>query len=262
MTSVVNIINQALNMIGEQTQVSSIDPSDGSPAANVAATLYQTKADALMRAAPWGFATKQVYLTPLRSVISSDGSLSLDPPPQPWQYEYGYPSDCIRARAILPRINYASTSPSGTVVPLTTATTYDQWGWANGPIPFKIALDLDPSQDNDIKVILTNVFQAQLIYTKRVEDPNLWDPSFTNALTCYLAVWFVNALGRNTEAFRDQIRIANDIVATARSDDGNEGSTTVDNTPDWIRIRGGPGPTAVQTNGGWDRLLWPGGGAY
>lgn len=258
MTSAVDVVNIALHTIGEQTTVQSIDPSDGSPAANAAAILYQPKINALFRAAPWGFATKQTFLTQLRAVMV-DGELSDDPPPQPWLYEYAYPSDCIRGRFILP--NFRPTSSSGGV-PLTTYSNvnYAQSRyWAGEPIPWKLGLDLSPEEDVDIKVIFCNIPQAQLVYTKQVDDPNLWDAQFLNAASTYLGVWLLNSLGRNSQGFRDQIALAMDIIRQARADDGNEGNTTVDNTPDWIRIRGGGWPTAEQSNYGWDRIEWPGG---
>ena len=257
MTSAIDLCNQALYTIGEQTTIQSFQ--DGSPAANACATLYQPKLDALFRAAPWGFATKQIFLSQVRAV-QIDGELTDDPPPQPWLYEYLYPSDCIRARFILP--NFLPTSSSG-AVPMTTLNNVSYWnvrGWQGQPLPYKIALDTDPTEDNDIKVILTNIFQAQMVYTKRVDDPNLFDPQFINAAATYLGVWLLNALGRNAQSFRDQIALSMDIIKQARSDDGNEGTLTVDNSPDWIRIRGGGGPTAEMANFGWyDRLEWPGG---
>lgn len=255
MVSAVDICNQAFMMIGEQTTIQQLTPSDGTAAGNAAAALYQTKINALFRAAPWGFATKQVFLTQLRSVIASDGSLSDDPPPQPWLYEYAYPSDCIRGRFILP--NFGSTSSA---IPLTTYqnTSYINQFWMGGPIAWKLGLDTDPSGEDDVKVILTNQPQAQLVYTRQVDNPNLWDAQFINAATTYLGVWFLNALSRNAQGFRDQIALAMDIIRQARVDDGNEGNTTVDNVPDWIRIRGGGWPTATQANFGWDRLEWPG----
>lgn len=258
MTSAVDVVNIALHTIGEQTTVQSIDPSDGSPAANAAAILYQPKINALFRAAPWGFATKQTFLTLLRWV-SLDGELSDDPPPQPWLYEYAYPSDCIRGRYILP--NFRPTSSSG--IPLTTFsnTNFNQLrNWQGEPLPWKIGLDLAVDGEEDIKVLFCNTPQAQLVYTKQVDDPNLWDAQFLNAAATYLGVWLLNSLGRNAQGFRDQIALAMDIIRQARADDGNEGNTVVDNDPDWIRVRG-IGSTSMQKNFGrmWDALEWPGG---
>jgi hypothetical protein len=250
----------ALAEIGARARVSSINPSDGSAEGDAASLLYQTKLDDLHRAAHWNFCKFQAPLTLLKAAAGTpenpNGTTTLIPP-RPWSYSYAYPSNCLKARYILPV--YASTGTGG--VPFTTADnnagpTYGQ----SIAVKFSVATDTDAS-GNDVRVILTNLSQAELVYTKRMSDPNLWDAAFVQAATSYLGGWFVNALARNAALHKDQMSIAITIINKARTTDGNEGPIVQDHTPDWISIRGAA--PAGYNHGvffyGWDYLAAPGG---
>lgn len=256
MTSPVDVVNLALTQMGSRTFVSSINPSDGSNEGNVASIIYQPKLDALFRAAPWAFARKQVFLTQLKAAVIN-GVVSTSPPPQPWLFEYEYPSDCIKLRYLLPNAPI-----SGLQVPLQTAST-PLWGnqvyGANAAIKFQIATDTDA---NGVarKVILCNLPEAQAIYTFRVDNPDLWDTSFYNAAAATLTVWFIAGLARDRGQFQDFIRIAMDIINKARTDDGNESITTMDHLPDWIMARGlGSVEDSALSFYGWEQIAWPNG---
>lgn len=90
----------------------------------------------------------------------------------------------------------------------------------------------------DQRVILTNQEFATLAYTKQITDPNVFDPSFREAL--YLAGGAVlsMALKGDKDSANSLLKQANDEIRSARADDGNEGLTVNDVTPDWIRVRG------------------------
>lgn len=254
MTSPVDVVNLALSEIGTQGTVSSINPSDGSAEGNAASLLYEPKIKALMRSANWGFCRKQLTLTLLRAAVI-DGAVSSDPPPQPWLFEYAYPSDCLRAQYVVPIVQNDGISP-----PLTTGTVLANPWQSSGAVKFQIS-SAEDADGNIIKVILTNQENAVLVYTRYIENPDLWDPSFLSAATATLGAFFVPALSMNRDLMQLQIKVAADIITQARVSDGDEGLTMQDHTPDWIRIRGfGPslyGPTAPFAN--WDAMLFPGG---
>lgn len=258
----IHIVNMALAEIGAQAQVSSINPSDGSAEGNVASLFYQPKIDDLFRAAHWNFARFQAPLTLLKAAQGTPenplGTTTLAPP-IPWAYSYAYPSDCIKARYIIPVSPVASVQ-----VPFTTADNSGMPGYsADLAVKFVVATDTDNS-GNRVRVILTNLSQATLVYTSRVDDPNLWDPAFLQAATSYLGAWFVNALARNAALHKDQMNIAMQIIQKARMTDGNEGPITQDHMPDWIRARGAS--QSYIGNGsfyyGWDYLMMPGGSTF
>lgn len=255
MTSPVDIVNMALQQVGAvQSTIASFD--EDSTEARVASLLYEPKVKDLMRAAQWGFARRQAFLTQLRAAVI-DGEASDDPPVQPWQYEYAYPSDCLRIRYLMPNLD---PSEDGSSVPLTTSTILTPYIWTDqSQIRYTIANSTN-TQGDQIKSILTDVKEAQAVYTVWTPNPNLWDVEFMNAATVYLGVWFLNALARDRGSFQDQINLTMAIVRQARVGDGNEGVTTTDHLPDWIAVRGVSGgvyngPWNVQ----WDPLMWPGG---
>ncbi len=88
------------------------------------------------------------------------------------------------------------------------------------------------------RVILTNQEFATLSYTQQVADPNVWDPSFREALYTIGGAKLLMSLVGNRDRANDLVREANDLIRAARGDDGNEGLTINDVTPDWQRIRG------------------------
>ena len=137
-----------------------------------------------------------------------------------------------------------------------TSLALDQPGYK-----FVVASVLDPN-GNRIKIILTDLEYAQIIYTGRVNDPDLWDSHFLNAAASYLGSWLVNPLARNAEVLKEQIAIATSIIEQARLSDGNEGMTSIDHTPDWMAVRGAVGYEILGNPGffgGWDSIGFPGG---
>lgn len=263
MTSKVDIVNEALAQCGTQSTISSFD--EGSPESNIASLLYQTKIDALFRAAHWGFARYQVLATLLKQAADpTTGAPSSDPPPKPWLFSYSYPEDCIQLRFI-PRVmnpNTATPSP-----PLTTGTSssFTPQVWAEVPAKFVIGTDFD-SEGNRIKVILTNEPLATLVYTARIEDPDLWDPAFREAAVATLAAWFVNPLNMSKSLIDTNMAIATAVITQARISDGNEQWQSQDHQPDWISVRKGGGYGSWWTDpsmyGWWSPMTFPNGLSY
>lgn len=263
MTSIVDVVNLALLEMSNRVQINSLN--DNTPAAQAAALLYTPKTQALLRSAPWTFARKQTILTQYKAAIVN-GVLSSDPPPQPWQYEYLRPADCLRARFL---IQYQTTTTSS--VPLTTApNVVYPLGSPNTAVPFVDAVDTDVN-GNPIKVILTQMPQAQLVYTTDLSQyPDMWDSMFQSAETAYLASYFMAALTGDRSLMNNQIAIARAMLDAARGVDGNERILTMDHTPDWMQARsmgfGGlwnPAPWAPGfQNLGWDSCSFPNGLSY
>jgi len=116
--------------------------------------------------------------------------------------------------------------------------------------------------DVQTRVILTNQPQAQLVYTVRVNDPNLWDNQFVDAASSSLAAWLVPALALNMQLMGLQIKVAQGIINSARVSDGNEGLTYVESLPDWIVARYQTGGLAWSGSGGAADNFGTGEGAY
>jgi hypothetical protein len=88
------------------------------------------------------------------------------------------------------------------------------------------------------RVILTNQEFATLGYVQQVTNPNVWDTLFQSALVNLVASALSMALKGDKVFANNLIKEVNDAIELARSVDGNEGLTTNDVTPDWIRTRG------------------------
>lgn len=104
------------------------------------------------------------------------------------------------------------------------------------------------------RVILTNEEYPALVYCKQITDPNVMDPLFVEAWVQVLGGHLCIALSGEKALANICISKANMAITEARKVDGNEGLTTNDITPDWIRVRGiaypdgGMGPYSQ----GWD----------
>src|SRR5262245_25367168 len=235
MTSPVDIANLALAEGATRSAINGFPPIDNSPAAVASKLFYTPKTQALLRGANWDFCRRQANLSLLRRAINADGTASSDPPSQPWQYEYLYPSDCLRARFL---IQFQSTTASGLTIPLTSAsgaTIYP--AYAVTRVPFVIAADINAS-GQPRKTILTNMQDAMLIYTADLsQSPDMWDAMFLTAETAYLAAYLIANLSADKQLMAQQIGIAKMAIDGARSVNGNEGISNVDHIPDWLRAR-------------------------
>lgn len=254
MTSPCDVVNEALDQIGARATVSSF--SDPSPAAQAASRVYTPKVQMILRAANWNCARKQVFLTELKSLYIN-GALSVNPPPQPFLFEYLYPSDCLKVRFV-PQV--LGNQATGTSPPLTT-------GGGQYPVaprfarfvPFVVGLDTDAS-NNPLKVILTNQCKAQAIYTADIsQTPDLWDSQLHAAVVSTIASFLVNPLARNAALMSECVGAATSLLSAARATDGNEALPSQDHMPDWLRIRasgsgfaGGYGGLGVENCAGWD----------
>lgn len=261
MASQVDIVNRSLLSIGARSQVSSIQPSDGSTEANAAAVLYTPTFEALARAAHWNCLRKQVILTLIAAAKSTPENplgTSLPLPPTPWLYSYQVPSDCLAIRYLVP------TQPPGSD-PGTPMTTYSNAAATvfpgGGQIQFAVAYSTDAG-GSPIQILLTNQAQAQAVYTVNQPNPVIWDSQFQAAMVSALAAYFVPALSLNLALMQAAIKNSEGIIMQARVSDGNEGVTVMDHLPDWMRARGSEsryyGIGAYGGYGGYGDMCWPG----
>lgn len=249
MAAPVDVTNVALSQIGQQVQISSFD--DNTPAARAASLLYTPTLQMLARAAPWDRFRAQIALTQIRAAVIN-GVTSDDPPPSPWLFEYAYPSDCLKARFLQP-----SPLPVEPGVPLTTAPNAGFVGQSVPTnIPFVVGTDNDAG-GNPISVILSNLYQAQLIYNRDLTQvPDLWDSLFYQAATATLGAYLINALARDASQMAQQIGMAKSILDQARAQSANESISNADHLPDFIAIR-----SSGSVGWGWNRG-GPGGVPY
>jgi pimeloyl-ACP methyl ester carboxylesterase len=152
-------------------------------------------------------------------------------PPVPWLYEYAWPSDCLAMRFVMPQ-----PVPPATAVPLMTNTGIMNWPRVTTSLPFVPAIDLD-ANGNQIKVILTNACRAQGVYTARIPNVDLWDASLQNAVIGALAAWMCLPVTGDKALMQMRVQLAVGLIQAARISDGNEGITSTDHEPDFMRAR-------------------------
>lgn len=236
--SQVTLSNLSLLSIGGKSQISNFQ--ENSPQARACAQLFSYTFGNLARAAYWNCLRKQQILTLLQAAQGTpenpDGT-TLPTPPPPFLYAYEIPSDSLACRWLVPAPPIpASNSISPAMIPC-------QSGYYRGNIPFKIAMSTD-SLGNSIQILLTNLRQAQLVYTANQQNPTFWDSEFQSAFVASLAALLVPALAMNRELMAIQIKMAEGMINQARVRDAQEGTTSQDNLPDFIRVRA--------SGGGWD----------
>lgn len=264
MVSPVDVANMALDNIGARFSITSLTPPYPPPNAIVVARHYQPKIDALHRAAHWNCTRQQAQLVVLKAACGTPENPSgttLPIPPQPWQYEYAYPSDCLKVRFLFanPRANNGQGVSGQPIFPAGVTET-PLWT-SSAAAMFVVAIDTD-AQGNKRKVILTNCEFAIGVYTGRIVDPDLWDPHFLAAACATLGAWLVGPLKNNADTLKQQIEIATAVILQARVSDGNEGVTSTDHTPDWMAVRGFTGYAGGGDGRawyGWDGMGFPGG---
>lgn len=220
MSSEVEICNMALSNI-RAGEINALD--ENSVQARQCALKYPILRDMLLREVPWAF-NKAVKPLALRTDIDVFN----------WRYVYQYPSDCLNInRAILDYELYSSdTTDTGAY------RVYERYANLLPPdldrqIPYEV-MNVDGE-----KIIVANDQNLRIEYQKKVEDVNLFDPIFTQALSWLLAselaVTIVGAeLGRALRA--DALQVYNGYLQSAVANNQNE---QYNETPDseFISVR-------------------------
>ena len=260
MTTSADIANRAMVAIAARSTIANL-ALEQSPEAKQMNLLYAPTRDALLRAAHWDFARKIIQGTLVKALPGVTGSTTpaedqwnpLTMPAPPWSYEYLYPADCLKVRYVTP-------SPGGTSdasvenmfsVPMNVPTR----SVGINPIPYAIAVDADEN-GNQMRVVLTDAYRALLCYTARIEVEDMWDASFQEAMVYSLAAQVALSITGNLQTAQICSAKARDTLLVARARDGNEGTVSVNRTPDWIAARGGGymvgGSHGTQHVAGWD----------
>lgn len=186
MAAEVDIYNMALALIGNSSAVANV--GETSAQAKTCARFYEHCRDMVLTAHPWNFARKRISLP-----------LLVDAPPTNWGYAYGYPSDCMAARALV---------LEGSRVPIKA-----------NEIPHEVCLV------GGAKAICCDVRGVELIYTARVEDPNTYGPHVISALAHLLGFYIsgpLSSLPGIKQAMWNGYMAA---ISTAAACDLSEGNT-------------------------------------
>lgn len=259
-----DVCNRALDYLGISNVIG--DLQEGTTESRVMVRHYMPTLKQMLRGAHWQFARKQANLTLLQDqTMNSPPPVGTGTPGMgPWVFEYAYPIDCMQARTV-PFNNFPIVGgPAGNIsLPNTAVSTANPaLPYARTiPAPFMVSNDAIPNLIGGITnwnqlpdfenaqgqgltsqtVILTNVPQAQLIYTARIDEINQWDSLFENAMAAMLAakgaLSIISDKKLALEVRKEAILVAKASLEQARVADGNEVPSSTDHTPDWMRIR-------------------------
>lgn len=221
MASEVDISNLALNHLGEDGSVSSLDPPDGSAHADRCAIFYPQARDVCLQAHNWKFAKRTVQLTePMGYAV--DG----------WLYTYAVPSDCLKVTLVYPQGYRRDTNQ---LFQLPDFPSYPLSAFAGQLTEFDTEVD-----DQGNAILLTDVENPYLIYTMAIEDTSKFPPMFTTALSYLLASMLAGPVLKGDvgmAANKYWLQIWQQFVSTAATLDSMNQRVRDDRTPSNITAR-------------------------
>ncbi len=217
----VTICNWALAKVGAAS-ISSL--SDTTPNAKVCNNRFWGVRDALYRTHIWAFAARRVQLaTVLPSPV--------------FGYENAFPVPPDFIRLLPPDV------PPDLQLNLVTSTTFtngNMMGAVDRPLENVPTGPADPNTGiiPTATAILTNESAPLNVrYIAKIEDPNLMDPLFREALAAALAVEICETLTQNTAKKRTLSGEFQDRISEARRAQGIESPPQNGVTDDWILVR-------------------------
>lgn len=209
MSSNIEVCNIALSRVGASLIQSLTDKSKSANACNVFLPLAR---DTTLRFHDWAFARKRVSLAELGEEYSN------------FDYSYQYPSDCLCARKI--------TGVDG-------STTSAVWDYATMRYVYtgKVKYEIGLSSVSNTPIILTNQELAELVYTARATNFNIYDSMFVEALAWKLAADLAMPLLNKPEmqqAFYQNFLYA---IQEAKVANSNEEEIVVDESSSFLKSR-------------------------
>ena len=150
---------------------------DGSPQGIAAAQLYPGAVQMLLRQQDYEFSRRRVALT-----------VTGNPAPGGWSYEYVYPSDCVKVRQVYPP------------------------AWVpSDPQPIRWEVGDDAVAGVPTTVLWTNQVNDCLVYTTNQVTESNWDDIFTEQMVRYLGSALAPSVAGRPDFSREMLDIAGRI---------------------------------------------------
>lgn len=188
MSSDVDIVNIALSHLGDEAEVISIAPPDGTIQSKQAGRFYPIARDQLLEMHPWTFATVRVEL----AVVD-------DAAPSEWAYAYALPTKCLKPLAVL----------------------------AAGALDDSRSEDFIVESSSDgVALLYTNVQAATLRFIRLIEDTTRFTPGFVTALGRLLASYLAGPIIKGTtgiQVAQSHLKLFALDLANAKTQDSNTG---------------------------------------
>lgn len=197
-TSEHQVANLALGIVGQRQFLDSLD--EPTTEAQVAKTFFASTRNEVLAAYRWRFATKRAVLALTTEERSG------------WGYAYAAPANMLVAQYIW----------SG-----------DRAPGAGDAVAF--AKELNDAATGHL--ILTDMAEAELVYTMELKTVALWPPHFVKTLAAQLAVYLAGALPVKPELMAPLQRSAQMALQTAAAIDANEAQRDADADAESVRVR-------------------------
>lgn len=198
-TAIADIYNRALSAVGSSAVVTLI--TEDSNEAQVCSLWYETARDLVLRAAPWPTCRGYRRLAQLSEHDATTDWTESSPPPG-WRFAFAAPSDMI-------------------------------WPYHLHNLGrFTPAID-----DNNRKIIATNVEKPILHYTRRIEDPSVWEVDLRSAVEWTLAAFIAGAITGKDSVFQRCAGQAARMIVQAQLAAANSFEDQLDTLPEWIQAR-------------------------
>lgn len=163
-TSAEQVCNLALQRIGCTDTIDDLE--EDTLEARACKVSYAAARDALLEMFDWRFARRRASLALLADSAGDPVEFS------GWSFGYALPDDIIKPRGIYP---------------------------LESKQPFTLEIADDAAGNPTVPVLLTNVEEAELFYTARIESPALWTPLFVQALSWLIAIDLCSALPKKLD---------------------------------------------------------------
>jgi len=195
--SKVLICNMSLSNIGAKSTIESI--TELSTEAKACNLWYDFSLKQALEAFNWSFARK-------RFTLAAHGD---DAPEDIWAYRYQYPSDCVAAREIV--------NPAGKDA---------------DAVPFEVQIS-----DDGTKSILTNLDDAELIYTFLQENTTMFSAHFVEMFSYILAAHISFSITGKRTIKGDMLAMARSLLRVAPAQNAREATEEPIREAEWIRGR-------------------------
>jgi hypothetical protein len=193
--------------------------SDSSPQGVACNDWYAVDRDAFVQEAQWTFARVSLVLTPITY------------PDNNWAYAYAYPQDCLKIdRLKLPELLGGTINAPSIPNTFPTGLSYIN---NEDEVPMEKAVILDVNNKPTGQfALLCNLPSAILVYTRQIEDPNMWPPTFLKAFTLYLALDLAGSLNASPQVIQtieSRLQEARAIAKRASADETTDNGSNVSN---------------------------------
>jgi hypothetical protein len=197
--NLVALWNLALGVIGTRARLTG--ENDTRYEAEVIKQWYEPVRNIIFSAAYWN-SVRAIATLPVLAERDFNLSWQEGDPDQPWAYAYGLPADFVCARYL------------------------DSYS------PFELSVR------GNQRVLLSNAFAANLIYTAALTNVSLWSDDLYMAVAHGLGAAVCQQLNGKRSLAASAQNFANEQIIQARVKNANEADVTYDHVPDWLIARG------------------------